>query len=62
MEEKSNDWIKDELFKSLIDGEIKLNLNWDNVINCEETTTLVKECEKKCKKKGIPKITYNKNF
>ena len=36
---------------------VRLNLSLDDVRNCKETTTFVKECKKiiECKKKGIPK-------
>ena len=42
---------------------VRLNLSLDNVRNCEETTTLVKEYEKiiKCKKKEILNLRINKD-
>ena len=43
---------------------MKLNLSSDNVRDCEETTTFLKECGKiiKCKKKGILKLAYKQGF
>ena len=39
---------------------VRLNLSSDDVRNCKETTTFVKECEKiiECKKKGILNLAY----
>ena len=49
LKRKSNDEIKNELLKSVIDGKIvenvDLNLSSDNVRNCEEEIPLVKEYE-----------------
>ena len=43
---------------------VRLNLSSDNVRNCKETTTFVKECEKiiECKKKGILNLTYKQGL
>ena len=43
---------------------VRLNLSWDNVRNCEETTMFVKECEKiiKCEKKEIPNLAYKQGL
>ena len=62
---ESNDEIKEEFSKSLIDGE--LNLSSDElkfVKNCKETTTFVKKCEKiiECKKRGIFNLAYKQGI
>ena len=43
---------------------VRLNLISDNIRNCEETTTFVKEFEKiiKSKKKGILNLAYKQGF
>ena len=43
---------------------VRLNLISDNVRNCEETTTFMKEFEKiiKSKKKGILNLAYKQRF
>ena len=43
---------------------MSLNLWSDNIINCEEIMTVVKEQKKiiNCKKKRILNLTYNKGF
>ena len=43
---------------------VRLNLSSDDVRNCKETTTFVKECKKiiECKKKGILNLKNNQGF
>ena len=43
---------------------IRLNLNLDNVRNCEETLMFVKKCEKMCniRRKESPIWRINKDF
>ena len=43
---------------------VRLNLSSDGVINCKETTTFVKECEKniECKKKEILYLAYKQGL
>ena len=63
-ERKSNDGIKEELLKSMNNGEIieneELNLRSDNVRSCEGIISGVKEFNNiiKCKKKGIVNLAY----
>ena len=43
---------------------VRLSLSSDDVRNCKETTTFVKECKKiiECKKKGILNLTYKQGL
>ena len=43
---------------------MKLNINSDNVRNCEETTTFVKELKKSnnCYKKGSSNLAYKQGL
>ena len=60
--------MKDELLKSVIDGGIveneKLNLRSDNVTNCEQPISVVKEFDNiiKCKKKRMVNLAYKQGL
>ena len=53
---ESNDEIKEGFSNHWL--MVRLNLSVDDIRNCKETTTFVKECKKivECKKKGIPNL------
>lgn len=60
--------MKDELLKSVIDGGIveneELNLRSDNVTNCEQAISVVKEFDNiiKCTKKRMVNLAYKQGL
>lgn len=60
--------MKDELLKSVIDGGIveneELNLRSDNVTNCEQAISVVKEFDNiiKCTKKRMVNLGYKQEL
>ena len=64
--EKMKEKVMLKLKRSFSSHWLMVRLNWssDNIRNCKETTTFIKECKKniECKKKGIFNLAYKQGL